>query len=87
MPKVLIRKQVRTLVKGEGSSRLYHSGISLDEDTEIDVGEPETCHYDHDILPAVPFMWGGKEHYLLERDINPEYWGSAGFVVGDSPLV
>src|SRR3989344_4799895 len=80
-------KEMRLLAKG-GGVNLHQTGVSLPSGAEFEVGEPEVCGFDHDKLPALPVIYvpdelapSGRQYYILERDIDPNYWMRMGVEV------
>jgi hypothetical protein len=87
MPRVLITQTLRVLRKFGPGNGLCHSDKVIPAGTEIEVGSPEVCSYDHGLISAVPLILDCKLYYILERDYDPSYWASSGIsLTTPSPL-
>ncbi len=83
MKKIRILKDLRVLKRNESYKQLFlcHSGSSLIQGTEVEVGDEVECSYDHSVLKALPLLLY-PDHYILARDVDSTYWMCSGEEIG-----
>ena len=71
MKKVRIGQTLRLLEKVGRGNLLRLNGGHLASGTEITIeGPAENCSYQNRDFQVIPFIWEGKQFYILESDIN-----------------